>query len=414
MSESEDTGRAKARRLFEVSQAFTPAAPVGNASLFAGRWDQIFTCMDAFSQRGLHIAVYGERGVGKTSLANVLPGIINEPEVPGLVAVRVDCNTNDNYDSVWRKIFRELRRRRPGVEALEDPQVQITDPEEIRFRLQELPGTTLIVIDEFDRMEDDEGLSVLADTVKTLSDHTVSVTLMFIGVAASLEALLGEHESIVRCVRQVQMPRMSAEELGDILDRGFGQVGGLEISAAARNRIISAAEGFPHFVHLLGLSAGYVAVSDDRAMVEVRDVERAEEKEVRTHFMASEYRRATGSAQPGHQFREVLLACAYAPRDDLGYFRPRDVRAPLSAIMGHAVTMQQYQRHLNEFSGGTRQTLHKEGENRRPAYRFRNPLFQPFVKISAQATGLITPELAARLQGEQESGPTPGAAGDGV
>lgn len=165
-------------------------------------------------------------------------------------------------------------------------------------------------------------------------------------------------------------------------------------------------------MHLLGLSVGHIAVSDDRAVVEVRDVELAEAREVRTHSMASEYRRATDSAQPGHLFREVLLACAYAPRDDLGYFRPRDVRAPLSAIMGHAMTMQQYQRHLNEFSGDTRQTLHKEGEARRPAYRFRNPLFQPFVKISAQATGLITAGLADRLQRDQASGTRPGPAGD--
>jgi Cdc6-like AAA superfamily ATPase len=414
MSQSDDSGPAKGRRLYEVSHAFTPAAPVGDASLFAGRLDQVFSVMDAFSQRGLHVAVYGERGVGKTSLANVLPKIITDAEVPSLSALRVDCNTNDTYDSIWRKIFRGLRRVRPGFEVLEDPDFLIADPEEIRFRLQDLPGTTLIVIDEFDRVEDDEALSLLADTVKTLSDHAVDVTLMFIGVAASLEALLGEHESIVRCVRQVPMPRMSAQELGDTLDRGFAQVEGLEISAAARARIVSAAEGFPHFVHLLGLSAGHMAVSDDRPIVQVGDVELAEAKEVQTHSMASEYRRATDSAQPGHQFREVLLACAYAPRDNLGYFRPRDVRAPLSVIMEHPVTMQQYQRHLNEFSGDTRQTLYKEGENRRPAYRFRNPLFQPFVKISAQATELITPELAARLQGEQEAGSAPGSIANGA
>lgn len=403
MSEADDNRIPKSRQQYQVSRAFTPAAPVGDASLFAGRFDQVFSCMDAFSQRGLHVAVYGERGVGKTSLANVLPEIINEAGAPEVAAIRVDCNTNDSYDSIWRKIFRGLRRRL-GDAAPEEPTFQLADPEDVRFTLQELPGTTLIVIDEFDRVEDDDALSLLADTVKTLSDHVVSVTLMFIGVAASLETLLGEHESIVRCIRQVPMPRMSAQELGDILDRGFAQVDRLGISDAARARIVAAAEGFPHFVHLLGLSAGHIAVGDDRATVETHDVELAEAREVQTHSMASEYRRATDSAQPGHLFREVLLACAYAPRDDLGYFRPRDVRAPLSAILGHPVTMQQYQRHLNEFSGDTRQTLYKEGEQRRPAYRFRNPLFQPFVKISAQATGLVTARQARKLQRDQASG----------
>jgi hypothetical protein len=56
---------------------------------------------------------------------------------------------------------------------------------------------------------------------------------------------------------------------------------------------------------------------------------------------------------------------------------------------------------------GDRQTLYREGELRRPAYRFRNPLFQPFVKMAARAKGLISDELAARLQEEQaaSSGP---------
>jgi Cdc6-like AAA superfamily ATPase len=401
-----DREPAKLRRLAQVSHAFTPAAPVGDVALFAGRLDQVMTCMDAVFQQGLHVAVYGERGVGKTSLANVLPKIITQADVPELSAIRVDCNTNDTYDSIWRKIFRELGR---AAHHHDEPAHQVTDPEEVRFKLEEIEGATLIVIDEFDRVEDDEALSLLADTVKTLSDHTVDVTLMFVGVAASVENLLGEHESIVRNVRQVPMPRMSPQELRSTLEQGFSKVDNLEISEAAKARIIFTAEGLPHFAHLLGLNSGHVTVSDDRNTVEVRDVERAETKAVQTHSMLSEYRRATDSAQPGHLFHEVLLACAYAPRDGLGFFRPRDLRAPLSEIAGRPMVIQQFQRHLNEFSGDMRQTLYKEGEPRHLAYRFRNPLFQPFVKMTARSKGLISAELALELQQRQFSGSNPPA-----
>lgn len=66
----------------------------------------------------------------------------------------------------------------------------------------------------------------------------------------------------------------------------------------------------------------------------------------------------------------------------------------------------QFQRHLAELSND-RQTLYREGELRRRAYRFRNPLFQPFVKMTARAKSLISSELAAELQEEQaaNSGP---------
>ena len=158
-----DPDMGKVQKLAQVSRAFTPAAPVDNFSLFAGRFDQISSCMDAFSQKGLHIAVYGERGVGKTSLANVLPMIIMGAELPQLGAVRVDCNTNDSYASIWRKVFRELGALSPVLTEVPD---HVADPEEIRFLLRDLGREALIVLDELDRVEDDEALSLLADTVK--------------------------------------------------------------------------------------------------------------------------------------------------------------------------------------------------------------------------------------------------------
>jgi Cdc6-like AAA superfamily ATPase len=398
-----DPDMAKVRRLAQVSRAFTPAAPVDNYSLFAGRLDQMHACLDAFSQKGLHIAVYGERGVGKTSLANVLPMIIMGAELPHLGAVRVDCNTNDSYASIWRKVFRELAPLSPSLSEVPD---RVTDPEEIRFLLRDLSREALIVLDELDRVEDNEALSLLADTVKTLSDHGTEVTLMFVGVAKSIDHLLGEHESIVRNLRQIPIQRMSRDELETLLEKGFGQVEGLAVAEQATNRIISAAEGLPHFAHLLGLGAGHAAVSDDRCVVEQGDVERAEADAVRTHSMFSEYRRATDSPQPGHLFEQVLLACAYAPRDGVGYFRAGDVRRPLSDIVGRPVTFPQFQRHLAELSGD-RQTLYREGEPRHRAYRFRNPLFQPFVKMTARAKSLISDELAAQLQEQQAANSAP-------
>jgi Cdc6-like AAA superfamily ATPase len=398
-----DPDLGKMQRLAQVSRAFTPAAPVDNFSLFAGRFDQIGSCIDAFSQKGLHIAAYGERGVGKTSLANVLPMIIMGADILQLGAVRVDCNTNDNYASIWRKVFRELGELSSALAEVPD---YVGDPEEIRFLLRDLRREALIVLDELDRVEDDETLSLLADTVKTLSDHGTGVTLMFVGVAASVEHLLGEHESIVRNVRQIPMPRMSRDELETLLDKGFGQIDGLTATQAAKNRIIYAAEGLPHFAHLLGLGAGHAAVSDDRTVVGEGDVGQAEASAVLTHSMLSEYRRATDSPQPGHLFEQVLLACAYAPRDGLGYFRAGDVRKPLSHIVGRTMTFPQFQRHMAELSGD-RQTLYREGELRRRAYRFRNPLFQPFVKMTARAKGLISDEVAAQLQEEQAVGSAP-------
>jgi hypothetical protein len=67
-----------------------------------------------------------------------------------------------------------------------------------------------------------------------------------------------------------------------------------------------------------------------------------------------------------------------------------------------------FQRHLNELSGVARRALHKDGEPRHYVYRFRNPLFQPSVKMTGRAKDLISDDLDRDLQASQisESAPT--------
>src|SRR5439155_19716416 len=49
-----------------------------------------------------------------------------------------------------------------------------------RYALRDV-DPKLIVIDELDRLEDDDTISLLADTIKTLSDHSIPGTLMLVG-----------------------------------------------------------------------------------------------------------------------------------------------------------------------------------------------------------------------------------------
>ena len=67
------------RQLLEakISVAFSPAAPINEYSLFAGRPDQVREIIAAINQRGQHVMLFGERGVGKTSLANVLKDVLS-------------------------------------------------------------------------------------------------------------------------------------------------------------------------------------------------------------------------------------------------------------------------------------------------------------------------------------------------
>lgn len=60
----------------EASRVFTPAAPIDDRALFAGRTVQVVNVLDAVNQKGQHAIIFGDRGVGKTSLANVLASFL--------------------------------------------------------------------------------------------------------------------------------------------------------------------------------------------------------------------------------------------------------------------------------------------------------------------------------------------------
>src|ERR1700675_1362417 len=94
---------------FRVSQVFTPASPVREADLFAGRIDQIRKVVDAINQPGQHAIIFGERGVGKTSLSNILATKLRSAgSAVGILAPKVTCESSDTYVSLWRKVLSEI------------------------------------------------------------------------------------------------------------------------------------------------------------------------------------------------------------------------------------------------------------------------------------------------------------------
>lgn len=373
-----------------MAQAFTPGAPIDDLELFAGRIPQAQDVVNAAAQKGQHVGLYGERGVGKTSLANILSHLFQATDLPSFRPAKVNCQTDDDFSSLWRNIVREL-----GVQ-LEGDQHAVS-PDDVRYTLAPLQPPALIVIDELDRLEDDDALTLLADTIKALSDHAVASTLVLVGVAQSIGDLIGEHESISRALVKVHMPRMLLAELRELLEKGCERAG-ITATDEAVDHITILSRGLPHFTHLLGLHAGQRVVADDRTEITLADVIAAIPVAVDKHVVESDYLKATHSPHADNLYPQVLLACALARQDQFGFFTPGAVRDPLEVIAGRRLDIPAFARHLNQFLTPERgAVLLRDGAPRRYVYRFRDPIMQAYVILNALARGLITDEQAAQL-----------------
>lgn len=387
-----------------LTMAFSPSAPVRSLDAFSGRDEQLYRITEAVLQPGRHAVVYGERGVGKTSLANVLPEKLESLGQFEYQVVRHNCSSTPTFRSMWEAVFREFSIKRQLAGSSPTPLLNYlpddAGPEDVRLLLQQLGGT-VVIFDEYDRVPKSLPISSqMADTIKSLSDHAVDATIILIGVADSIDELMTEHLSIERAIVQIQLARMFEGEMLSILEKGFKQAE-MEIDIEARYDIAALSHGLPHNVHELGRLAGYAALDSDRTTVTQDDVETAIGAAVKNaeHTVISTYCSATSSPHQNNIYQQILLASALSITNDLGYFSAGDLREPLQAIAHKKYGIDGYMKHLNSFCDESRRgVLEKRGERRRYRFRFTDPVMQPFVIMKGVADQLITKEEVTAFQ----------------
>lgn len=255
-------------RVVAPGEAFTPTQPKGGRRRLIGREAELERILQALQQDRAHVVLYSERGRGKTSLANL---IVEALRRDGTIVARHTCDATTAFDDLIRGLMRDLpqsllaMRGLPGeiddegcVAALPPGPLRTLDVVTLPQRLD--CSSLVCVVDEFDRVEDAQTRTRLADLIKQLSDRGVRLLFLIVGVSENLDQILGQHPSIQRSVLGVHLPLFTDRDVALLITRG-GREAGMTFPPAAVARVSVLARGMPYMAQLLGLRLTQAAIA---------------------------------------------------------------------------------------------------------------------------------------------------------
>ena len=393
----------------KTERLFTPNVPIALPDLLAGRMDLLPKVRDSVRTPGQHVVVYGDRGVGKSSIARVSAAYIDQIDNPAVggdryVPVFVSCTSDESFEQIWANALGLLTvaTKKPQMGLGPTPPIQqaspledltINGPNDVLSVLRPLVGGSRFVffVDEFDRLRNDDVPRMFSDTMKLFSDTGVPVTIVIVGVAETISDLIGEHESIRRNLAEVQVLPMNAVELAELVSVRFERAG-MAYETSVDSRVGLLAQGFPHSAHWLGLWSARKALQRKSLSVTTGDVDDGVTAALASSFehLSQMHDRAVESSYPGNLFSDVLLACAMVRKDSTGYFRAPDVGPLLTKIRGRPAPYAQaaYQSHIARFCEPDRgPVLLRTGRERRYRYKFVDPQLVPYLLLRGQNEG---------------------------
>ncbi len=390
-----DAGNDGARRRLALRDALGASQPVVARETFAGRRDAMAALINAVEEQRVHVVVYGERGIGKTSLAHVFAETAREARYHVIYA---SCGTAANFPDMFRSVLARIPRIYHASVLPNSPEgekagtLETMLPEgvfgarELAEVLSSVVGTRVIVIlDEYDRVVDVNFRREVAELIKNLSDRAARVQLVITGVALNLDELIGYAPSIRRNIAGLPMTPLAASEVRELLR--MGEVAAeITYSKDALTLITRMAGGSPYLVRLLGHQAGLTALGANRDEVSYADARSAVEKVI-ADWQASLPRRVQANLvrEEARTHWSLLIAAARAGSTADGWFTIDDVYAE----MGGGVAPISIERDLKLFVNSVDLLERREGHGD-PQFRFSYPGVAALLTMSAAMAKLAT------------------------
>lgn len=256
-----------------LSNLVYPSQPIHSIEHLFGREKELDRIEKALFAGGRHIFIYGDRGVGKSSLAATAA---NQYQSSDANYIDISCSPDTTLASLVANIAYQATRtsriskvtRKSSIEgnakflkAIISEEISIndlsseikttTDALSILSEIQEIHSESpVVVIDEFDRISSEQERNLFADLIKQIGDKRIGIKIIFTGVAKTLDQLLGAHQSAIRQLETIELPKLSWDARWEIV-RNATQHFNLTIDHEIEVRIAAVSDGYPYYVHLI-------------------------------------------------------------------------------------------------------------------------------------------------------------------
>ncbi|WP_355661191.1 ATP-binding protein [Halomonas salifodinae] len=387
-----------------LREIFTPHTPIDEVKHFFGREEEASRLVSIVNSPGQHILLYGDRGVGKTSLAKTTCKVILQRLQRGLFFEK-RCDSCDTFASIFEeplekaginiflqetsnteiqggkaKISAGFASAQLGTDSSSTQKLasgnRAHSPSWVANNIKHLKG--LFLIDEADAISNDEDKKKIAEVIKLLSDSKSNFKIIVVGIAKTGEELTAGHPSVERCLKEVFLQRMSDDALRKIILNGMKKLN-LVIDDDAVEKIINISAGFPHFTHLICLKCAENTLISHKKHISEKNLSHSLEASVEEAEGA--LRRAFDTTLRNltkpQEYRLLLLAAAHCKTPD---FRINEVNQKLDKILGINIDPKLLSRRLGTLTKGEENAILCKPA--RGVFQFTDPRMPCFIKMA--------------------------------
>jgi hypothetical protein len=258
----------------KLAELFSPSQEINREERLVGREKALTSIRRALFSPGRQIFIFGDRGVGKSSVAMTAAYLHNNSSTD---PIRINCGKDTSFSQVFSSILtydesaegrieRKSNQFKLGaqaagyggnVEIASEKQrksyriTTVQDAIDVLNLVDTKDGRRINVIDEFDRITDPREQNKFAEMIKSASSIDVDVRFIFCGIGQTIDDIMGAHESTGRYLEPISLERLPHNHLHDIVTNASSEFG-ITISDEILFRVGIISDGFPHYVHLIG------------------------------------------------------------------------------------------------------------------------------------------------------------------